>query len=91
MPEFTATVDVTLKKSIQDPQGQTTLHALEALGFQGTTDLRVGKHFVLKVNSANQSEAEKKVEDMCKKLLINPVIEEYKYFVQIEPLGGTSA
>jgi len=88
MPEFTATVDVTLKKSILDPQGQTILHALEALGFQDAKDLRVGKHFVLKVDSATQVEAEGKVKDMCEKLLINPVIEEY--FVEIKPSGGTA-
>ena len=85
---FKAIVDVTLKKSILDPQGQTTLHALETLGFQEAKDLRVGKHFVLTVNSANAVEAEEKVRQMCEKVLINPVIEEY--FVKIEPLGGTS-
>lgn len=88
MTIFRATVDVTLKKSILDPQGQTTLQALEALGFQDAKDLRVGKHFVLTVNSATQLEAEKKVKEMCEKLLINPIIEEY--FVKVEDLGGTS-
>ena len=88
MNTFKAIVDVTLKKSILDPQGQTTLHALETLGFQDAKDLRVGKHFVLTVNSASAVEAEKKVKQMCEKVLINPVIEEY--FVKIESLGGTS-
>ena len=88
MSTFKAIVDVTLKKSILDPQGQTTLHALETLGFQDAKDLRVGKHFVLTVNSANVVEAEKKVKQMCEKVLINPVIEEY--VVKIESLGGTS-
>ncbi len=88
MPTFTATVNVTLKKSILDPQGQTILQALEALGFRDAKDLRVGKHFILKVDSGSKVEAEKQVKNMCEKLLINPVIEEYH--LEVKESGGTS-
>lgn len=89
MKTYTATVNIALKDSILDPQGLTGLHALSALGFQNATDMRVGKQYVLKINSANEGEAKKTVEEMCNKLLVNPVIE--KFFIEIEPLEGTSA
>ena len=86
---YTATVTVTLKNSILDPQGQTGLQALNSLGFQNALDLRVGKYYVIKVNSANEVEAKQTVEEMCNKLLVNPVIEQIQ-FVKVEPSQGTS-
>ena len=77
MATYKATVNTTLKKSVLDPQGQTVLHALESLGFKEAKDLRIGKTFILKLESPGKAEAEKKVREMCDKLLINPVIEEY--------------
>jgi len=77
MATYKATVNTTLKKSVLDPQGQTVLHALESLGFKEAKDLRVGKTFILKLECAAKADAEKRVREMCEKLLINPVIEEY--------------
>ncbi|MBU3758650.1 MAG: phosphoribosylformylglycinamidine synthase subunit PurS [Candidatus Omnitrophica bacterium] len=74
---FKATINVTLKKSVLDPQGQTVLHALSTLGFKEAQDLRVGKFFELTVDEADRNRAEARVREMCDKLLINPVIEEY--------------
>ncbi len=76
---FKAKVDVTLKKSVLDPQGQTVLHALQTLGFKGAKDVRVGKYFEVTLNSKTNKEAETELKAMCDKLLINSVIEEYSF------------
>ena len=79
---YKATINVTLKKSVLDPQGKTVLHALGTLGFKEAQDLRVGKYFELTLDSPSRQVAEEKVRTMCDKLLINPVIEEYAFQVK---------
>ena len=79
---YKATVKVTLKKSVLDPQGQTVQHALTSLGFKETESVRVGKYFEVNLGSANREQAEAQIKSMCDKLLINPVIEEYSYEVR---------
>jgi phosphoribosylformylglycinamidine synthase len=79
---YKATINVTLKKSVLDPQGKTVLHALESLGFKEAQNLRVGKYFELTVNADNKQKAESRVKEMCDKVLINPVIEEYSFSLQ---------
>ena len=76
---YKATINVTLKKSVLDPQGQTVLRALETLGFKEARNLRVGKYFELSLDAASREKAEARVREMCDKLLINPVIEEYSF------------
>ncbi|MBI3306358.1 MAG: phosphoribosylformylglycinamidine synthase subunit PurS [Candidatus Omnitrophica bacterium] len=76
---YKALINVTLKKSVSDPQGQTVLHALESLGFKEARDLRVGKYFELTLDASDKGKAEAQVRAMCDKLLINPVIEEYSF------------
>jgi phosphoribosylformylglycinamidine synthase PurS subunit len=60
------------KEGILDPQGQAVERALPALGFQGVSDVRVGRLVELEVEDASQ------VDDMCRKLLANPLVEEYE-------------
>ena len=79
---FLAKVYVTLKKSVLDPQGITVKHALEALDFKGVSDVRLGKYMEIKLDVSDKGEAEAQLKEMCKKLLINPVIEEYRYDLQ---------
>ncbi len=76
---FQATVNVTLKKSVLDPQGQTVLQSLKSIGFSEAKKVRVGKYFIVEIDSKDKAGAEKKIKDMCDQLLINPVIEEYSY------------
>ena len=76
---YKATINVTLKKSVLDPQGKTVLHALDSLGFKEAKDLRVGKYFELTVNADSKQKAEARVREMCDKVFINPVIEEYSF------------
>ena len=77
-----ARVFVSLKKTVLDPQGQTVLQALETLGFKEAKDLRVGKFFELKLETLDQKKAEERVKAMCEQLLINPVIEEYRFLLE---------
>ena len=76
---FLAKVYVTLKPTVNDPQGRTVMSGLKSLGFDTVSDVRAGKYLEVKLQEADRSEAEKQVKDMCDKLLANPVIEEYRF------------
>lgn len=76
---FKATVNVTLKKSVLDPQGATIQHALETLGYHETKKVRMGKFFELEIDAPDKKKAEARLKEMCEKLLINPVIEQYHF------------
>jgi len=71
-------VIITLKKDVLDPQGKVIHQALEGMGFKDIDQVRQGKYFEIEIKEENLQKAEKKVEDMCKKLLANLVIEDYK-------------
>ncbi len=71
-----AEVRIELKKGVADPEGKNTLKALELLGFEGVKDVKAVKVFDI-VMEGDAGHAEKKVEEMCKKLLANPVIHNY--------------
>ena len=71
-------VTVTLKKDVLDPQGKVVQNTLQNLGMDNLKSVRQGKYFELEVNDKYQAQAEKKVDDMCKKLLANLIIEDYK-------------
>ncbi|MGE5047151.1 MAG: phosphoribosylformylglycinamidine synthase subunit PurS [Deltaproteobacteria bacterium] len=73
-----ARVVVTLKKSVLDPQGQAVTRALGSLGFGEVKDARLGKIIELDLDTRDPAEAQKRVRDMCEKLLANTVIEEYR-------------
>ena len=71
-------VIVTLKTDVLDPQGRTIKKALEDMSFKNINDIRQGKYFEINIDEKNQKKAEEKAEEMCKKLLANLVIENYK-------------
>ena len=71
-------VIVTLKRDVLDPQGKTIKKALEDMSFKNVNDVRQGKYFEIDIDEKNQKKAEEKAEEMCKKLLANLVIENYK-------------
>ena len=71
-------VTVTLKKDVLDPQGKVVKNTLQNLGMDNLKTVRQGKYFEIELNETDLSKAEKKVDDMCKKLLANLVIENYK-------------
>lgn len=74
---YAAEVRVTLKPGIADPQGQTIERALPALGYEGARGVRVGKLIQLEVDAESPQAARERVEEMCERLLANPVIESY--------------
>ena len=69
---------MTLKKDVLDPQGKTIKKALESMSFKNINDVRQGKFFEIDIDEKNLKNAEEKAEEMCKKLLTNLVIENYK-------------
>tara|TARA_B100001057_G_scaffold307153_1_gene307251 strand:- start:165 stop:407 length:243 start_codon:yes stop_codon:yes gene_type:complete len=71
-------VIVTLKKDVLDPQGKVINQALDGMGFKNVNEVRQGKYFEIEVNENDQKKAQDLVENMCKKLLANLVIENYK-------------
>jgi len=69
---------VTLKKSVLDPQGTVIQQALNGMGFKDVNEVRQGKFFEINIDEKDQNKAEEKADEMCKKLLANLVIEDYK-------------
>ena len=71
-------VVVTLKNGVLDPQGKAIQQTLNGMNFNNVDDVRQGKFFEINVNENDEAKAKLQVEDMCKKLLANLVIEDYK-------------
>lgn len=72
-------INVTLKKSVLDPQGQVIKEASHSLGFSEVSDIRVGKSIELKIDSElDAATAKARIEELCDKLLANPVIEDFE-------------
>ena len=69
---------ITLKKDVLDPQGKVIHQTLDDMGFEGINEVRQGKYFEINTKESDNKKAEAKVEEMCKKLLANLVIEDYK-------------
>jgi len=74
-----AEIYITLKKTVSDPQGLTIKHALASLNYKEVEEVRVGKLITIKLNLKNKKEAQAKLDQMCKKLLANPIIEDYSF------------
>ena len=71
-------VIITLKKDVLDPQGKVIHQTLDSMGIEGVNEVRQGKYFEINTKENDKIKAEVKVEEMCKKLLANLVIENYK-------------
>ena len=71
-------VIITLKNGVLDPQGKAIQQTLNSMNFDNVEEVRQGKFFEIKVNENNETKAKSLVDDMCKKLLANLVIENYK-------------
>ncbi len=78
---FLAKVRVTLRPSILDPQGKAVAHAIGTLNVGPVQDVRMGKYIEMKIQAPSETEAKKITEDVCKKLLANPVMEDYSFEV----------
>ncbi len=71
-------VIITLKKDVLDPQGKVIQQTLDGMGFNNINEVRQGKLFEIDINETNANKAKSEVEEMCKKLLANLVIENFK-------------
>ena len=71
-------VTVTLKKDVLDPQGKVVEQTLKNMGHNNISNVRQGKYFEFELNEIDKNKAEKIINDICEKLLTNPVIENYK-------------
>ena len=71
-------VTVTLKKDVLDPQGKVVQDTLANLGMKSLKNIRQGKFFEIEIDEKEQNDAERKINEMCKKLLVNLIIEDYK-------------
>lgn len=78
---FRAEIDVMPLKELLDPQGKAVAHGLQKMGFKEVEDTRVGKHISIRLQASSKEEAAAKIEEACKKLLANPIMEGYKYEV----------
>lgn len=81
----TARVFITLKKGVLDPQGDAVKSALENLGFHGIKEVRMGKFMVINLHATDVEHAKAQVDDMCRKLLANPIIEDYEIAISDQP------
>jgi len=75
---YLAKVYVTLKPTVNDPQGLTIKSGLQSLGFADVVSVRAGKYMEIRVDAKDKGAAEAAVTEMCRKLLANPVIEEFR-------------
>lgn len=85
---YLAKVYVTLKPLVNDPQGRTVRGGLKNLGFTSVEDVRVGKYLEIRINEPERTKAEALVSQMCRELLANPVIEDFRF--ELEKLASTS-
>ncbi len=71
-------VIITLKKDVLDPQGKVIQQTLQSMNMKSLTNLRQGKYIEIELDESDEKKAHELVEEMCKKLLVNLIIEEYK-------------
>ncbi len=77
-----AKIYVTLKNGVLDPQGKAVQHSLESIGYKEAEDVRIGKFIEVKLSDMPKPEAEKKVKEMCERLLANTVVENYRFEIE---------
>lgn len=78
---FESRIKITLRRSILDPQGKTVEHSIASLGYSSVRDTRIGKYIELRLDTDTEEEARKITEEICRKLLANPVMEDYEFEV----------
>jgi len=78
MSRFRVTVHIVPRRGLLDPQGKAVTDALRTLGFGAVQDVHFGRHVVVEMDAPDSSAAERSTREMCKKLLANPVIEDFE-------------
>ena len=88
---YQARIYVTLKTTVNDPQGLTVLSSLHRLGFENAEDVRVGKYLLVNVHETDRAEAELSVTKMCQQLLANPGIEDFRFDLEEMPAPSATS
>lgn len=76
---FRAEINVMPHKELLDPQGKAVAAGLHKMNFSDVADVRIGIHLTIKLSAASEAEAKQKIEEACKKLLANPIMESYTF------------
>lgn len=79
MKKFRAEIDVMPLKALLDPQGKAVTGSMKNLGLPEIQNVRIGKHITLEIEAGSKEDAKKKVDDACKKLLCNQIMEFYEF------------
>ncbi|UCF81752.1 MAG: phosphoribosylformylglycinamidine synthase subunit PurS [Acidobacteriota bacterium] len=77
-----AKVYVKMKESVLDPQGKAVLGSLHSLGYKEARDARVGRYIEVRLEGVAREDAERRLREMCEKLLANPIIEDYRFEIE---------
>tara|TARA_B100000945_G_C20197552_1_gene509835 strand:+ start:139 stop:390 length:252 start_codon:yes stop_codon:yes gene_type:complete len=80
--KFKAEIDIMPLKTLLDPQGKTVSSSMKNIGLSEISNVRIGKHITLELEAENQTAAEEKVDEACKKMLCNEIMEGFKFTVR---------
>jgi phosphoribosylformylglycinamidine synthase PurS subunit len=80
--KFIAEIDVMPHKALLDPQGKAVTHGLSNMGLKEIDNVRIGKHITLEIDADSADSAKSKIDEACKKLLSNPIMETYQFELQ---------
>jgi len=82
--KFIAEINIMPLKALLDPQGKAVTHGMKNLGFNEVSNVRVGKHITLEIEAESEKAAGSRVDEACKKILSNPIIEGYDFILRSE-------
>ncbi|MCK4852918.1 MAG: phosphoribosylformylglycinamidine synthase subunit PurS [Bacteroidales bacterium] len=82
--KYIAEINVMPLKALLDPQGKAVTNSMKNLGFNEVSNVRIGKHITLEIEAGSEAAARERVEDACKKILINPIIEGFDFTLHTE-------
>jgi phosphoribosylformylglycinamidine synthase len=77
--KFLAQINVMPLKALLDPQGKAVMNSAQKTGFESITNVRIGKHIDVEIQADSKETAVSKIDELCKKILINPIIESYDF------------
>ena len=81
--KFKAEIDVMPHEDLLDPQGKAVSNTMKNIGLPEINGVRIGKHIRLFIDAKDESEATKKVDDACKKMLVNQIMESYTFSIEV--------
>jgi len=79
---YKAEIDVMPLKALLDPQGKAVTASMHNIGYNSVKNVRIGKHITMEIEAGNDTEANNKVDEACKKILSNPVMESYEFEIK---------